>query len=126
MTASQLINYAVISFTFIRFKKALDKQGISRDSLPYKGRFQPFLAWYALAGTFTMAFVGGYTVFLPGNWDVPTFFFSYTMIGVFPVLYIGWKLIRRTEFRKPEKVDLKTGVAEIDEYTQNYIPTPPR
>ncbi|KAL1872200.1 general amino acid permease agp2 [Paecilomyces lecythidis] len=125
VTASQLINYAVISFTFIRWKKAIDKQGIPRRSLPYRGRFQPFLAWYALVGTFTMAFVGGYTVFLPGNWDIPTFFFSYTMIGVFPILFIGWKLIRRTKFKKPEDVDLKTGVAEIDEYTRNYVPSPP-
>lgn len=103
----------------------MDKQGIPRRSLPYRGRFQPFLAWYALVGTFTMAFVGGYTVFLPGNWDIPTFFFSYTMIGVFPILFIGWKLIRRTKFKKPEDVDLKTGVAEIDEYTRNYVPSPP-
>jgi amino acid transporter len=126
VTASQLINYAVISFTFIRFKKALEKQGISRDSLPYKGRFQPYLAWYALTGTFTMAFVGGYTVFLPGNWSIATFFFSYTMIGVFPVLFIGWKLIRKTKFKKPEEVDLKQDVAEIEEYTRNFVPIPPR
>jgi amino acid transporter len=30
-----------------------------------------------------MAFVGGWTVFLPGNWDVPTFLFSYAMLGKF-------------------------------------------
>lgn len=50
VTASQLINFSVMSFTFIRFKKACDVQGLSRDSLPYKGRFQPYLAWYAHFG----------------------------------------------------------------------------
>ncbi|KAL2013958.1 hypothetical protein VTN00DRAFT_1483 [Thermoascus crustaceus] len=126
VTASQLINFSVITFTYIRFKKALDVQGISRDSLPYKGRFQPYIAWYALTATFIMAFVGGYTVFLPGNWDVPTFLFSYTMIGVFPVLFVGWKVVKRTKWRRPEEVDLVKDVAEIEEYTREFVPVPPR
>jgi amino acid transporter len=104
----------------------MEAQGISRDSLPYKGWYQPYLAYYALVGCFTMAFVSGYTVFLPRNWDVPTFLFSYTMIGVFPVLYFGWKFIKKTELRKPEDVDLVSGVAEIEEYTRNFVEIPAR
>lgn len=46
-----------------------------------------------------MAFVSGYTVFLPGNWDVPTFLFSYTMIGLVPVLFVLWKVIKKTKVR---------------------------
>lgn len=77
VTASQLINFSSMCFTYIRFHKALEAQGVSRDSLPYKGPLpQPYSAWFALVGTFIMTFVGGYTVFLPGNWDLPTFFFS--------------------------------------------------
>ena len=44
-----------------------------------------------------MAFVGGYTVFLPGRWDVPSFVFSYTMIIVLPILFIFWKLKNKTK-----------------------------
>lgn len=77
VTASQLINFSAICFTYTRFFKALKAQGISRNSLPYKGPLpQPFTAWYGLAGCFIMTFVGGYTVFLPGLWDVPNFLFS--------------------------------------------------
>lgn len=115
VTASQLLNYAIISLSYIRFHKvravipvpnpfipnhilqALKVQGISRDTLPYKTRFQPFCAYYGLVCTFVMAFVGGYTVFLPGNWDVPNFIFSYGMIGILPVLFIFWKLKNRTK-----------------------------
>lgn len=46
-----------------------------------------------------MAFVGGYSVFLPGNWSIPSFLFSYTMIGVYLILFIAWKFIHRTEVR---------------------------
>lgn len=67
ITASQLINFAVMAFTFIKWKQACDAQGFDRNSLPHKSFWQPFSAYYALIGTFTMAFVGGYTVFLPGK-----------------------------------------------------------
>jgi amino acid transporter len=126
VTASQLINFSVMSFTFIKFKRALDAQGISRDSLPHKGWCQPFSAYYALTGCFIMTFVGGYTVFLPGNWDVPTFIFSYCMIGVFPVLFLGWKFFKGTKWLRPEEVDLRKDLDEIEEYTRNFVPNPPR
>lgn len=73
-----------------------------------------------------MTFVGGYTVFLPGQWDIPTFLFSYTMIGVFPLLFIVWKLLKKTRWMRPEDVDLNKDIEEIEEYQRNYVPTPPK
>ena len=73
-----------------------------------------------------MAFVGGYPVFLPGEWDVPTFLFSYFMIGMFPILFFGYKLVKKSKWRKGEEVDLRGEVEEIEEYQRNYVPTPPR
>ncbi|KAK1138668.1 general amino acid permease agp2 [Aspergillus melleus] len=124
MTASQLINFSVITFTYTRFRKALMAQGIPRHTLPYQSLGQPYVAYIALVCTSVMAFVGGYEVFLPGNWDVPTFFFSYTMIGVFPILYFSWKFWHRTEIKKLETIDLVTGLDEIETYTANFIPKP--
>ncbi len=59
-------------------------------------RFTPRRRWYAFIGTLTVALISGYEVFLPGRWDVATFFFSYTMIGVLPILYVFWKVTRHT------------------------------
>ena len=63
-------------------------------------------------------------MFLPGNWDIPTFLFSYTMIGVFPVLFVTWKLLKKTKWLKPGEVDLYKDVEEIEEYTRNFVPRP--
>ena len=71
-----------------------------------------------------MTFVGGYPVFLGGHWDIPTFLFSYTMIAVFPILYIFWKFYRHTKVLKPEEVDLREGLEEIEDYQRNYTPVP--
>lgn len=77
ITASQVINYCVMAATYICFYRALKAQGIDRRTLPYRGLFQPYAAWYACGACFFMAFFGGYTVFLPGYWDVSTFLFRY-------------------------------------------------
>ncbi|KAH8911330.1 putative carnitine transport protein [Coniochaeta sp. PMI_546] len=126
VTASQLLNYSAISVTYLCWYAALKAQGVSRDSLPYKSPLQPYAAWYSLTGCFVMTFVGGYTVFLPGNWDVPSFLFSYTMIGVFPLLYLGWKFLKRTKIYKSEEVNLTENLKEIEDYQATYVPTPPR
>ena len=115
-----------MTFTYTRFFNACRAQGLSRDDLPYKGLFQPYLAYYALTGCFVMTFVGGYTVFLPGKWSIPTFLFSYTMVAVFPLLFLSWKLLNRTSWRRPEDVDLRQDVEEIEEYQRNYVPIPPK
>ncbi|RAL63127.1 hypothetical protein DID88_004209 [Monilinia fructigena] len=109
------------------WKRACDAQGLDRNKLPHKSFWQPFSAYYALAGCFIMTFVGGYTVFLPGFWDVPTFLFSYAMVGVFPIIFVGWKVIKKTKWLKPYEVVLKTQeVDEIDEHTRNYVERPPK
>ncbi len=72
-----------------------------------------------------MTFMNGFTVFIHGNWKITNFFFSYTMVGVFPVVYFGWKVGRHTRIIKPTEVDLCKDVEEIDEYTRNYVPSPP-
>ncbi|KAK4151101.1 amino acid permease/ SLC12A domain-containing protein [Chaetomidium leptoderma] len=125
VTASQLINFAVMAATYLRFHAALRAQGIDRRTLPYRSWMQPYAAWYALIGCFIMTFVGGYTVFLPGHWDIPTFLFSYTMIAICPILYIGYKIVKKTKIYSPEEVDLQKNLDEIDHYERTYVPSPP-
>jgi amino acid transporter len=57
-----------------------------------------------------MAFVGGYTVFLPGNWDVTNFIFSYAMIGILPILFIFWKIKNRTKVCLLRSVESHTNI----------------
>ena len=117
-----------MAFTYIRFRKAYlaQPQNLPESALPYKAPLQPFSAWYALTGCFIMTFVSGYTVFLPGQWDVTTFLFSYMMIFVFPVLYLGWKFIKKTKWVKSEEADLIGEREEIEEYHREYVPRVPR
>ena len=63
-------------------------------------------------------------MFLPGNWDIPTFLFSYTMIFVFPLLFVGWKVYRRTKWVGPHEADLRKDLDEVEEYTRSFVEPP--
>lgn len=52
--------------------------------------------------------------------------FRYTMIGVFPLLFFGWKVLKRTKSHRPEEVDLVRNLDEIEEHEANYRPRPAR
>lgn len=123
-TASYLLNYFGTVLTYLHFYEALKQQGVDRKSLPYRGRFQPYAAWYALFGTFVMTLILGYNVFIHGQWDITTFFTNYTMVGFFPVAYLFWKIVKRTSYVKPGTADLNLGTVkeEIDLYETLYEP----
>ncbi|KAJ5898961.1 hypothetical protein N7495_003705 [Penicillium taxi] len=126
ITTSQLINLAVICFTYLCFRKAWAVQKRPQTLLPYKARWQPYSTYFSLTCCLLMVFVSGYEVFLNDEWDTATFFFSYTMIGVFIVIFILAKIIKRSSFVRPADVDLVSDVQEIEDYTANYIETPDR
>jgi yeast amino acid transporter len=121
VTAAQIIDYIIISITYLFFYRACRSQGIERTSLPYYGYFQPWGAWIGVIFMTTVVMVYGYSVFLPGYWDVGNFFTSYTMVLAAPVLYFGWKTVKRTSIVRPYDADLLWDRPIIDAYEATFI-----
>lgn len=69
---------------------------------------------------FIMIFVGTYETFMPGGWDIKNFLFSYLMIFIDIAIYIVFKLFKRTKWKKPEEVDLVTGLKEVEDHEAWY------
>ncbi|KAK7439528.1 general amino acid permease agp2 [Stygiomarasmius scandens] len=127
VTASTTLNYAYICLTYIRFYQAIGYRGIGRDTLPFKGPLQPFCAYYALFFNAIMTFIVGYTVFLPGNWDTPTFVFSYFIIIFSPVCFIWYKIANKTKFKRIHEITFFDEERKnIDEYESSYVEKPAR
>lgn len=124
ITAGGLINYIVMCSTYIAFYKACRVQGLDRATLPYTGYLQPYGAWIALGFEIIVVFVYGYTTFKPGNFTADSFLTYYFMVLLAPVLFIGWKLIRKTQWIKPHEVDLVWDAPLIDAYEASFT-TPP-
>ncbi|THH32123.1 hypothetical protein EUX98_g2078 [Antrodiella citrinella] len=112
------ITWMCIVYTHIRFMKALEAQGMSRDDLPYKAPFQPYGSWFALIATAIITFFKGFDTFMPFTTD--TFVTSYIAIPAFVLFWGGYKLFYRSKVIPPEKVDLITGKREIDEEEERF------
>ncbi|CCE87116.1 Piso0_005655 [Millerozyma farinosa CBS 7064] len=120
ITSCQLINFTILCFEYLFFYRALKAQGIDRNSLPFKGWYQPWLAVVGGTSAFVMIFVSTYSIFQPGNWDIKSFLFSYLMIFVDIAIYVGVKLIKRPKWVKPEDVDLVTGLKEVEQHERQF------
>ncbi|EGP88176.1 uncharacterized protein MYCGRDRAFT_71649 [Zymoseptoria tritici IPO323] len=108
-TVAGLIAWATLCFTYIRFFRGLKAQNISRDSLPWKGPFQPYTAWFGFIGSVIITLVAGFPVFLKGNWSTSNFVASYVGIPIFIVPIIGWKLWHRTKLARADTMDMWSG-----------------
>lgn len=89
------ISWACISVCHLRFMRALKAQGLSRDDLPYKAPFQPFLTWYGLIFCVLILLTNGFTVFI--EWDTTGFFTAYASLILFIVMFVGHKTVYRTK-----------------------------
>ena len=63
-------------------------------------------------------------MFLKGSWATDTFVTNYLPLVLFPIVYVGARYWRRTEFIRPEDMDFKTGLAEVE--AASYDEPPPR
>lgn len=101
------ISWGCINLCQICFMRILKVRGIGRESLPYKGMFQPWLAYYGLFFNVLIIFTQGFTAFIP--WDVSSFFVAYISLILFAVMYLGHKIIFKTKFVDPMEADIDTG-----------------
>ncbi|KAK3493056.1 amino acid permease/ SLC12A domain-containing protein [Neurospora hispaniola] len=119
-TIASLFTWCSICVAYLRFYKALKAQGISRDTLVFKSRFQPYTAWFALIYFAIIIIFSGFAVFIKGNWDVADFIAAYIGIPIFFLLYGGWKIIKRPKVIKPSEADLTTGKAALDAEDEHW------
>ncbi|KIW99393.1 uncharacterized protein Z518_11381 [Rhinocladiella mackenziei CBS 650.93] len=119
---AEYITTGSMGTTYLFFYHALKVQGIDCRTLPYRGWFQPNVNIFGLIFVTIVVLIQGYAVFLPGFWDLGTFFTYYTMIFVCILLFVGWKLIKRTKFVRPQDADLVWDRPVIDAYEESGDP----
>ncbi|KAF7556933.1 hypothetical protein G7Z17_g1053 [Cylindrodendrum hubeiense] len=89
-----MIAYILMMVANLRFHKGLKAQGIDTSILPFKSKLT--------------------RVFIKGHWSFSGFFTAYFTIVLFLVIYLGWKIIKKTSFIKAEDMDFQTGLAEVE------------
>ncbi|KAL7416520.1 amino acid permease [Mrakia frigida] len=109
-----LMSWFAISVTYLRFRGGMEVQGFDRSTLPYKSVFAYWGAWYAIVMIAIISFFSAWTVFLRDSWDTATFITNYLPLVIFPVLFVGKKVISKTTWRSLDSLDYITNIAEIE------------
>ncbi|ORY66609.1 histidine permease [Pseudomassariella vexata] len=124
---AQLINYFVMSTTYICFYRAMKRQGIDRSTLPYVGWMQPFCGYVGAVSMVLIAIMYGYTLFIPGQFRVMDFFICYTVPILGVLIFTAYKFkIKRTHMVSADEADLVWEKPAIDAYEDSLVTPPSR
>ncbi|VVT54541.1 uncharacterized protein SAPINGB_P004127 [Magnusiomyces paraingens] len=111
-TVAALLAWAGISFSHIRFLKALKYHGIERAELPFKGKGGAGYVWYALICVICITIIQGFTTFW--NFNGSDFIAAYISLFIFIFLYVLFQFVifRGPLLQAPEDIDIFTGRRE--------------
>jgi amino acid transporter len=125
-TIAQLFTWCSICYTYTRFRKALEAQGVDRSTLIFNSKFQPYTAWASFVFFALIIVFNGFKVFTEtpwGNGEVADFFTAYVSVLIFALFYGFWKVFKRTKVVKPGEADIWSGKAALDaEYWPEQVP----
>jgi amino acid transporter len=116
------LSWISILSSHIAMMKGMRAQGISRDTLPYKAPFQPYLSYFALCFTVILTIFKGFDAFIHSpnaaktkKWDYKSFITHYIAVPVYVFGYLGYKFYHKTKWVKPLEMDLDSGAREFDD-----------
>ncbi|KAK7214587.1 hypothetical protein V2G26_002590 [Clonostachys chloroleuca] len=110
---SNQLSWISIGIASIRFRSGLERQG-KTHLLPFKNWTYPVGPWISvLLGSF-LVLVQGWSCFSP-KFSAVDFVSFYIELPVMLLMFVIWKLVKRTKFVKLEEMDLETDVYTVDE-----------
>lgn len=152
-TISGFIAWIVVTITYIRFRKAMEYNGML-TTLPFLTPLQPYATWFVLFLLSVLTITNGFSVFFPSNWNGPDFVAAYITFPIFLALYFGHKIWTSTRYvmkerswdgrfqagamtkawlghfaklcRSVDKIDVLTGKREMDELEAMDVPPVPK
>ncbi|KAH6647668.1 amino acid permease [Truncatella angustata] len=109
--AATFIAWAFVGITHLRLRAGWVRQGHSLDELPFRAWLHPWGTWFVVVINIFLVFISGYSVFV-GGFAAVDFVFSYLVLAIFTILYVFWKVLKRTKFVGVMEMDLVTGRRE--------------
>lgn len=109
---SNQLSWIAIGFASLRFRAGLKKQGLEH-LLPFKNWTYPYGPILSVGLNSVLVLVQGWSSFSP-SFKVVDFVSYYIELPVMLVMFVGWKLIKRTKFVRLEEMDLSTDRFDLD------------
>ncbi|KAJ5128010.1 amino-acid permease [Penicillium atrosanguineum] len=103
---SNQLSWICIGLASLRFRAAVREQGIEH-LLPFKNWTYPYGPIFAVGLNIVLVLVQGWECFSP-HFKAVSFVSYYIEIPIMVVMFVGWKLIKRTKFVRTSEMDLRT------------------
>lgn len=84
-------SWGCISLAYLRFRTAIEVQGVDRSTLPYKSVCGKPGAYVCIVFSVVVGLLNGFYVFFPSEWNVSDFLTAYIGTLLFVVLFFGHK-----------------------------------
>jgi amino acid transporter len=130
-SSAGLLTWWGICVTYTRWYAGLKAQGIDRKTLPYHATLNKgaFAAWYAIVLITIILIFQGFALFLGAGeagyvFDHATFITDYLPVFLFPIIYFGYKVIKKSRVVHAEEMDFVTGLDVIE--AESYDEPPPK
>ncbi|PPR02279.1 hypothetical protein CVT26_011698 [Gymnopilus dilepis] len=119
-TTGGFTSWFMMNVTYIHFRRGLLAQGYDPAANAYHNKLQPYVAYWGAGWTMFFIIINGFAVF----WDFNAsgFLTAYINIPIFLVLFLGYKIVMRTQFWKPEEMDFVTGIPTLEETEEPVHP----
>jgi AAT family amino acid transporter len=101
---SNQLSWIAIGFASLRFRAAVKKQGLEH-LLPFKNWTYPYGPILSVVLNIVLVLVQGWSSFSP-SFAAVDFVSFYIEIPIMIVMYVAWKIIKRTHFVRLEEMDL--------------------
>ena len=108
---SNQLAWLAIGVTSLRFRGALERQG-KTHLLPFKNLTYPWGPWISIVLNIVIILVQGWNSFSP-KFSAVNFVGYYIELPVMLVMYVGWKLLKKTKIVSYDDMDLETDVYEV-------------
>ncbi|KAH0497559.1 hypothetical protein TgHK011_004857 [Trichoderma gracile] len=113
---SNQLSWIAIGVTSLRFRAAIARQG-KTHLLPFKNWTYPYGPWFAIILNSFLVLVQGWSCFSP-SFDGVSFVSFYIELPIMLVMYLGWKIFKRTKFVSLDEMDLETDVHTAEEQVE--------
>ncbi|RMZ85041.1 hypothetical protein DV738_g5, partial [Chaetothyriales sp. CBS 135597] len=121
--SASYITWAGIIFTHLRLRAGLDKQGVPQSSYPFKAFGSIWIYRLNLFLCIFLLLIQGFTAF-ERPFDVKTFITSYITIPVSVLLFLGWKLWKKTHWVRLSEMDFSDRLVKPVDDEVDYLRKP--
>lgn len=116
---SNQLSWICIGLASLRFRSAIRSQGLEH-LLPFKNWTYPYGPIFAVGLNIVLVLVQGWSCFSP-HFQRVNFVSYYIEIPIMIIMFLGWKLIKRTHFVRKSEMDLRTDRYDGGQDDSHYL-----